>query len=174
MNDNITKIDLTLVYIQLSWLPISTFWTYFHHCKTILTRFTTITDEIFARRFISKIYEELIKHNATIITFRTIWQNARLLHFEQANWLVISVRWTPKIFIELRKEFIYCILQLKKRTSLLCIWIRKKKRLNILCVLFLDLYENALNWWVWITVAWKIFTKTLVMSSSFFQRVCRN
>ena len=51
---------------------------------------------------------------------------------------------------------------IEKRTSLLRIWIRKKKRLIILCALFLDLYENALNWWVWITVGWKIFTKTLV------------
>ena len=124
--------------------------------------------KVIAKRLILKTYKQLINNKATIITFRTIWENARALYFEQANWLVILVWWTQKIFIELCKEFIYCIVQWKKPTSLLRIWIRKKKRLNILCVLFLDLYENALNWWVWITVAWKIFTKTLVMSSSFF------
>ena len=37
-----------------------------------LIRVTTITEKIFAKRFISKTYKQLIKHNATIITLRTI------------------------------------------------------------------------------------------------------
>lgn len=53
---------------------------------------TTITENIIERRFISKTYKQLIKHNATIIILRNILENARDLYFEHANQLVISAR----------------------------------------------------------------------------------
>ena len=56
---------------------------YFNRTLTrVMESITTITEKIFAKRFISKTYKQLIKHNATIITLRTICENARALYFE--------------------------------------------------------------------------------------------